>query len=58
MKSTIDHVSEELSWNGLLHRYKTDETDDGLKGSEGAVPAAILAVIADQLLAGIEEFFA
>ncbi|MFC2033755.1 ABC transporter permease [Chloroflexota bacterium] len=25
---------------------------------EGAVPAAILAVIADQLLAGIEEFFA
>ena len=25
---------------------------------EGAVPAAILAVIADQLLAGIEELFA
>ena len=26
----------ELSWNGLLRRYRTDETDDGLKGSEGA----------------------
>jgi GH15 family glucan-1,4-alpha-glucosidase len=36
IKSTIDHVAEELSWNGLLRRYRTDETDDGLKGSEGA----------------------
>jgi len=26
----------ELSWNGLLRRYRTEETDDGLKGSEGA----------------------
>ncbi|MFC1993367.1 glycoside hydrolase family 15 protein [Chloroflexota bacterium] len=36
IKSTIDHVAEELSWNGLLRRYRTDETEDGLKGSEGA----------------------
>jgi GH15 family glucan-1,4-alpha-glucosidase len=36
IKSTIDHVAEELSWNGLLRRYKTDETEDGLTGSEGA----------------------
>ena len=36
IKSTINHVAEELSWNGLLRRYRTDETDDGLKGSEGA----------------------
>jgi GH15 family glucan-1,4-alpha-glucosidase len=27
---------EELSCNGLLRRYKTDETDDGLSGQEGA----------------------
>ena len=27
---------EELSLNGLLRRYRTDETDDGLSGSEGA----------------------
>jgi len=33
--STIDRTVEELSWNGLLRRYRTDETDDGLKGSEG-----------------------
>ena len=36
IKSTIDRVTEELSWNGLLRRYRTDETEDGLKGSEGA----------------------
>ncbi|MFQ5924466.1 MAG: glycoside hydrolase family 15 protein [Dehalococcoidia bacterium] len=34
--STIEHTMEELSWNGLLRRYRTDETDDGLSGSEGA----------------------
>jgi len=36
IKSTIKHVAEELGWHGLLRRYRTDETDDGLKGSEGA----------------------
>ncbi len=36
IQSTINHVVEELNWNGLLRRYKTDETDDGIKGSEGA----------------------
>jgi len=34
--STIERTTEELSYNGLLRRYKTDETDDGLSGSEGA----------------------
>jgi len=36
IKSTIDRTVAELSWNGLLRRYRTDETDDGLSGSEGA----------------------
>jgi GH15 family glucan-1,4-alpha-glucosidase len=36
IKSTINHATDELSWNGLLRRYRTQETDDGLKGSEGA----------------------
>lgn len=36
IKSTIERTVEELSYNGLLRRYKTDETDDGLSGSEGA----------------------
>ncbi len=34
--STIERTIAELSSNGLLRRYKTDETDDGLRGSEGA----------------------
>ncbi|MFC1955571.1 glycoside hydrolase family 15 protein [Chloroflexota bacterium] len=36
VRSTINHVVKELSWKGLLRRYRTDKTDDGLKGSEGA----------------------
>ncbi|MFC1848280.1 glycoside hydrolase family 15 protein, partial [Chloroflexota bacterium] len=36
MRSTIERTVEELSWNGLLRRYNTDETDDGLSGTEGA----------------------
>ena len=28
-------VSEELSENGFVLRYRTDETDDGLSGKEG-----------------------
>ncbi len=36
VRSTIEHTVEELSSNGLLRRYKTEETDDGLTGSEGA----------------------
>ncbi len=34
--ATIERTVEELSYKGLLLRYKTDETDDGLSGSEGA----------------------
>jgi len=36
MKSTLDRTVAELNWNGLICRYRTDATDDGLSGSEGA----------------------
>ncbi|MEE9399858.1 MAG: glycoside hydrolase family 15 protein, partial [Dehalococcoidales bacterium] len=36
IKATIERTAEELNYNGLLRRYRTDETDDGLSGSEGA----------------------
>jgi len=36
VRSTIERTVAELSWNGLLRRYRTDKTEDGLKGSEGA----------------------
>jgi GH15 family glucan-1,4-alpha-glucosidase len=36
MRSTVDRVIGDLTKNGLLRRYDTDETDDGIGGSEGA----------------------
>lgn len=36
IKSTIERTVAELSLNGLMRRYRTDETNDGLRGSEGA----------------------
>jgi GH15 family glucan-1,4-alpha-glucosidase len=35
VRGTIDAVRRELSEGGLVKRYSTTETDDGLKGSEG-----------------------
>jgi len=35
MKTTIEHAMNELNQDGLLRRYRTDQTDDGLKGTEG-----------------------
>jgi GH15 family glucan-1,4-alpha-glucosidase len=32
---TIAAVRRELSDGGLIRRYQTTETDDGVKGSEG-----------------------
>jgi GH15 family glucan-1,4-alpha-glucosidase len=36
VRSTIERTVAELSDHGLLHRYQTSETDDGLPGTEGA----------------------
>ena len=36
VQATIERTVEELSWNGLLRRYSTEKTADGLSGSEGA----------------------
>ena len=35
MRDTVAAISEELTENGFVLRYKTDETDDGLSGKEG-----------------------
>ena len=35
MLGTIAAIRRELSDDGLVRRYPTTETDDGLKGSEG-----------------------
>jgi pentatricopeptide repeat protein len=36
VQSTIDRTMEALVENGLVYRYRTEETDDGLSGHEGA----------------------
>lgn len=36
VRSTIKRVQQELASGPFVHRYRTDETDDGLAGDEGA----------------------
>ncbi|SNQ48746.1 Trehalase [Frankia canadensis] len=36
VKATVLAVAEELTEDGLVLRYRTDETDDGVSGEEGA----------------------
>ncbi|HEU4739878.1 MAG TPA: glycoside hydrolase family 15 protein [Solirubrobacterales bacterium] len=35
VRDTVDAIASELSENGLVCRYKVEETDDGLQGKEG-----------------------
>jgi alpha,alpha-trehalase len=35
VRATVCAIKEELTENGLVLRYRTDETDDGLSGEEG-----------------------
>jgi GH15 family glucan-1,4-alpha-glucosidase len=35
LRNTVKAISEELTENGFVLRYRTDETDDGLSGKEG-----------------------
>ena len=35
MRNTVTAIAEELTENGFVLRYRTDETDDGLSGKEG-----------------------
>jgi GH15 family glucan-1,4-alpha-glucosidase len=35
MRNTVDAIASELTENGYVLRYRTDETDDGLSGKEG-----------------------
>jgi GH15 family glucan-1,4-alpha-glucosidase len=35
LRATVTAIAEELTENGFVLRYRTDETDDGLQGKEG-----------------------
>ena len=36
MRATVEAIGRELKVDGLVHRYHTDATDDGLPPGEGA----------------------
>ena len=36
IRATVFAIANELTVDGLVYRYRTDETDDGLEGEEGA----------------------
>ena len=38
IRNTVNAISEELTENGFVLRYRTDETDDGLSGQGGHLP--------------------
>ena len=38
MRATVLAIADELTENGLVLRYRTEETDDGLNGREGTLP--------------------
>ncbi len=42
MVGTVDAIREQLTESGLVLRYKTEETDDGLQGREGSFLACTL----------------
>jgi len=52
IQSTIDRVLEELTENGLVYRYRSDEVDDGLPGHEGAFGLATFWMIDALALSG------
>ncbi len=35
MRNTVNAIADELTENGFVLRYRTDETDDGMSGKEG-----------------------
>jgi GH15 family glucan-1,4-alpha-glucosidase len=48
--ATVNAIADELTVDGLVLRYRTDETDDGLRGEEGT-----FAICSFWLVAALEE---
>lgn len=52
MLSTIDRIQEHLMHNGMVYRYLTEETDDGLPGGEGAFTLCSFWMVDNLVFAG------
>ena len=48
--NTVNAIADELTEHGLVLRYRTDETDDGMRGSEGT-----FAICSFWLVSALEE---
>ncbi len=48
--ATVNAIADELTEHGLVLRYRTDETDDGMRGSEGT-----FAICSFWLVSALEE---
>jgi GH15 family glucan-1,4-alpha-glucosidase len=55
VRATVLAIGEELSVDGLILRYKIDDTDDGLEGTEGAFTACSFWMVSALLEIGEYE---
>lgn len=52
VRSTVDRIRDRLAAHGLVYRYRTDETDDGLPGGEATFAMCTFWLVDNLALAG------
>lgn len=55
MLATIERIREELEVDGLVHRYRVEETDDGFTSQEGAFGICSFWLVSSLAMAGRDE---
>jgi alpha,alpha-trehalase len=55
LKRTVLAVADELTQNGFVLRYRTDETDDGLSGEEGTFLICSFWLVSALMIVGEEQ---
>jgi len=55
MRATVHAISDELTENGFVLRYRTDETDDGLSGKEGTFFICSFWLVSALVIIGQEQ---
>jgi alpha,alpha-trehalase len=55
LHATVLAIADELSENGFVLRYKTDETDDGLSGKEGTFLICSFWLVSALIIVGEEQ---
>jgi GH15 family glucan-1,4-alpha-glucosidase len=55
MRATVDAIADELTDDGFVLRYRTDETDDGLSGREGSFLICSFWLVSALAIVGEEQ---